>query len=139
MPIAQAQSAGPGAAGTALTPARRAIHEVSPLLRPEIGARQAVGLTAMAAARAAEGCAACRSRSNGSTTCGRTAKKVCGILTEAALDLESGMLDYAVLLRLGFNVAAPAATGRRTCGTWRGRSTTAPLPRARGPRWRRRS
>ena len=34
-------------------------------------------------------------------------KKVCGILTEAALDLESGMLDYAVL-GLGFNVAAPA-------------------------------
>lgn len=34
-------------------------------------------------------------------------KKVCGILTEAVLDLESGMLDYAVL-GLGFNVAAPA-------------------------------
>ena len=34
-------------------------------------------------------------------------KKVCGILTEAALDLESGMLDYAVL-GLGFNVIAPA-------------------------------
>ena len=34
-------------------------------------------------------------------------KKVCGILTEAALDLESGMLDYAVL-GLGFNVVAPA-------------------------------
>mgnify|MGYP000096211278 CR=1 FL=1 len=33
--------------------------------------------------------------------------KVCGILTEAALDLESGMLDYAVL-GLGFNVVAPA-------------------------------
>ena len=37
----------------------------------------------------------------------KNGKKVCGILTEAALDLESGMLDYAVL-GLGFNVAAPA-------------------------------
>ena len=33
--------------------------------------------------------------------------KVCGILTEAALDLESGRLDYAVL-GLGFNGVAPA-------------------------------
>ena len=34
------------------------------------------------------------------------ARKVCGILTEAALDMESGMLDYAVL-GLGFNITAP--------------------------------
>ena len=37
----------------------------------------------------------------------KNGRKVCGILTEAALDLESGMLDYAVL-GLGFNVVAPA-------------------------------
>ena len=34
-------------------------------------------------------------------------KKVCGILTEAAVDLESGMLDYAVL-GLGFNLVQPS-------------------------------
>ena len=33
-------------------------------------------------------------------------KKVCGILTEASLDLESGMLDYAVL-GLGINLVTP--------------------------------
>ena len=37
----------------------------------------------------------------------KNGKKVCGILTEAAVDLESGMLDYAVL-GLGFNLVQPS-------------------------------
>ena len=80
------------------------------LLRPEIGARQAVGLTAMAAvaaARAAEKLCGTPIRIKWVNDLWKNGKKVCGILTEAALDLESGMLDYAVL-GLGFNVAAPA-------------------------------
>lgn len=107
--IAQAQSAGRGRGGHSFYSPPGGLY-MSVLLRPEIAARQAVGLTAMAAvaaARAAE------------KLCGETisikwvndlwkdGKKVCGILTEAALDLESGMLNYAVL-GLGFNVAAPA-------------------------------
>lgn len=35
------------------------------------------------------------------------AARFAGILTEAALDMESGMLDYAVL-GLGFNITAPS-------------------------------
>ncbi|MCO7109476.1 hypothetical protein NIA69_10335 [Gemmiger formicilis] len=54
-------------------------------------------------------------------------QKVCGILTEAALDLESGMLDYAVL-GLGFNVAAPADGWPEDLRDVAGRSTTAPCP-----------
>ena len=79
-------------------------------LRPEIGARQAVGLTAMAAvaaARAAEKLCGAPIRSKWVNDLWKNGRKVCGILTEAALDLESGMLDYAVL-GLGFNVVAPA-------------------------------
>ena len=58
----------------------------------------------------------------------KNGKKVCGILTEAALDLESGMLDYAVL-GLGFNVAAPAdGWPAGPAGRGRGAATTAPLP-----------
>ena len=34
-------------------------------------------------------------------------KKVCGILTEASMDLEGGELEYAVL-GVGFDVCAPA-------------------------------
>ena len=80
------------------------------LRRPEIGARQAVGLTAMAAvaaARAAERLCGVPITIKWVNDLWKNGKKVCGILTEAALDLESGMLDYAVL-GLGFNVAAPA-------------------------------
>ena len=83
---------------------------LSVLLRPEIGARQAVSLTAMAAvaaARAAEGLCRTPIQIKWVNDLWKDGKKVCGILTEAALDLESGMLDYAVL-GLGFNVAAPA-------------------------------
>ena len=83
---------------------------MSILLRPEIGARQAVGLTAMAAvaaARAAEKLCGVPIRIKWVNDLWKNGRKVCGILTEAALDLESGMLDYAVL-GLGFNVVAPA-------------------------------
>ena len=82
---------------------------MSLLLRPDMAARQAVQITAMAAVAAARAI---------STVCGVQVqvkwvndllyggKKVCGILTEASLDLESGMLDYAVL-GLGLNVVTP--------------------------------
>ncbi len=106
--IAQAQSAGADAAGIAFI--RRPGLYLSVLLRPEIGARQAVGLTAMAAvaaARAAEKLCGTPIRIKWVNDLWKNGKKVCGILTEAALDLESGMLDYAVL-GLGFNVIAPA-------------------------------
>ena len=107
--IAQAQSAGRGRGGHSFCSPPGGLY-MSILLRPEIGARQAVGLTAMAAvaaARAAERLCGVPITIKWVNDLWKNGKKVCGILTEAALDLESGMLDYAVL-GLGFNVAAPA-------------------------------
>ena len=107
--IAQAQSAGRGRGGHSFYSPPGGLY-MSILLRPEIGARQAVGLTAMAAvaaARAAERLCGVPITIKWVNDLWKNGKKVCGILTEAALDLESGMLDYAVL-GLGFNVAAPA-------------------------------
>ena len=79
-------------------------------MRPEIGLRQAVRLTAMAAVaacRAAEKVSGAELRIKWVNDLWRDGRKVCGILTEAALDMESGMLDYAVL-GLGFNITAPS-------------------------------
>ena len=107
--IAQAQSAGRGRGGHSFYSPPGGLY-MSILLRPEIGARQAVGLTAMAAvaaARAAERLCGVPITIKWVNDLWKNGKKVCGILTEAALDLESGMLDYAVL-GLGFNVVAPA-------------------------------
>lgn len=107
--IAQAQSAGRGRGGHSFYSPPGGLY-MSILLRPEIGTRQAVGLTAMAAvaaARAAERLCGVPITIKWVNDLWKNGKKVCGILTEAALDLESGMLDYAVL-GLGFNVAAPA-------------------------------
>lgn len=107
--IAQAQSAGRGRGGHSFYSPPGGLY-LSVLLRPEIGARQAVGLTAMAAvaaARAAEKLCDTPIRIKWVNDLWKNGKKVCGILTEAALNLESGMLDYAVL-GLGFNVIAPA-------------------------------
>ena len=108
--IAQAQSAGRGRGGHSFYSPPGGLY-MSILLRPEIGARQAVGLTAMAAvaaARAAERLCGVPITIKWVNDLWKNGKKVCGILTEAALDLESGMLDYAVL-GLGFNARAALA------------------------------
>lgn len=107
--IAQAQSAGRGRGGHSFYSPPGGLY-LSVLLRPEIAARQATGLTAMAAvaaARAAERLCGEKITIKWVNDLWRNGKKVCGILTEAAMDLESGMLDYAVL-GLGFNITAPA-------------------------------
>lgn len=107
--IAQAQSAGRGRGGHSFYSPPGGLY-MSILLRPEIGARQAVGLTAMAAvaaARAAERLCGVPITIKWVNDLWKNGKKVCGILTEAAVDLESGMLDYAVL-GLGFNLVQPS-------------------------------
>ena len=106
--IAQAQSAGRGRGGHSFFSPQGGLY-LSILLRPEIGLRQAVRLTAMAAVaacRAAEKVSGAELRIKWVNDLWRDGRKVCGILTEAALDMESGMLDYAVL-GLGFNITAP--------------------------------
>ena len=109
--IAGAQTAGRGRGEHRFfSPAGCGVY-FSLLLRPKFPAETAAKLitpaSAVAAAQAIE-------RVSGETAGIKwvndifvRGRKVCGILTEAALDLESGMLDYAVL-GLGFNVAAPA-------------------------------
>lgn len=110
MVLAGQQTAGRGRLGRRFeSPAGKGVY-LSLVLRPSLPMTEAQAVTVSAAV------AVCRAVKK---LCGLelgikwvndlyyNGKKVCGILTEAALDLESGMLDYAVL-GLGFNVAAPA-------------------------------
>lgn len=106
--IAQAQSCGRGRSGRSFFSPPGGLY-LSLLLRPDFSARQALHLTAMAAVAAAQAA---------ETLCGasigikwvndlwKEQRKVCGILTEASLDVESGLLDYAVV-GVGFNLVTP--------------------------------
>lgn len=83
---------------------------LSLLLRPtHLPPAQAVGITTMAAVAA---CRAIEEVSHGDAQIKWVndiylgGKKVCGILTEASIGLESGSLDYAVV-GVGFNVCPP--------------------------------
>ena len=103
------QTAGRGRRGRTFVSPPGGLY-LSILLRPEFSTRQSPQITALAAvaaARAAEQLCGTPIQIKWVNDLWKNGKKVCGILTEAALDLESGMLDYAVL-GLGFNVAAPA-------------------------------
>lgn len=107
---ADEQTAGRGRSGRSFCSPKGSGLYLSILLRPTLAAPQATLLTAAAAAAAARAVA---------EVCGRElqikwvndllleGRKVCGILTEAALNLESGGLDY-VVLGLGLNVCPPA-------------------------------
>lgn len=106
--IAQAQSAGRGRGGHSFYSPPGGLY-LSVLLRPEIGARQAVSLTAMAAvaaARAAEGLCRTPIQIKWVNDLWKDGKKVCGILTEGALDLETGGLQYAIV-GIGVNCFPP--------------------------------
>ena len=108
--IAQAQSAGRGRGGHSFYSPPGGLY-MSILLRPEIGARQAVGLTAMAAvaaARAAERLCGVPITIKWVNDLWKNGKKVCGILTEAGTDLESGQLEWLVV-GIGLNLTSTAA------------------------------
>ncbi|NCB29909.1 MAG: biotin--[acetyl-CoA-carboxylase] ligase [Clostridia bacterium] len=108
--LADKQSAGRGRRGRAFLSPAGGIY-LSVLLRPAMSARRGVRLTIAACV------GVCRALH---TVCGIEAgikwvndlfvdgKKVCGILTEAATSLESGMLDYAVV-GVGLNYLWPEA------------------------------
>lgn len=107
--IAQAQSAGRGRRGHSFFSPPGGLY-LSILLRPDFSTRQAAQITALAAvaaARAAEQLCGTPIQIKWVNDLWKNGKKVCGILTEAAVDLESGMLDYAVL-GLGFNLVPPS-------------------------------
>lgn len=109
--IANEQTAGRGRRGrTFFSPCGTGLY-MSILLRPaNYSASQAVRITTMAAV------AVCESIEEVSDVKAEIkwvndifidGKKVCGILTEGSFDLESGMLDYAVL-GVGINVYQPS-------------------------------
>lgn len=108
---AECQTAGKGRLGRSFySPSGSGIY-LSVILRPKMNAEDALFITtsaAVAVARAVETC------------CGHEkapqikwvndvyldGKKICGILTEAAIDFESGGLEYAVL-GIGVNITSP--------------------------------
>ena len=104
------QKAGRGRLGRRFeSPCRKGVY-LSLILRPALSAADAQSVTisaAVAVARAVKALCGLELGIKWVNDLYYQGRKVCGILTEAALDLESGMLDYAVL-GLGFNVAAPA-------------------------------
>ena len=108
--IAQAQSAGRGRGGHSFYSPPGGLY-MSILLRPEIGARQAVGLTAMAAvaaARAAERLCGVPITIKWVNDLWKNGKKVCGILTEAGTDIESGQVEWLVV-GIGLNLTTTPA------------------------------
>ena len=83
---------------------------LSLLLRPKLSAQDALLLTTCAAAAVAlaiEACAGVEAQIKWVNDVFCRGKKVCGILTEAALDLESGGLQYAIV-GMGVNLFPPA-------------------------------
>ncbi len=104
--IAGEQTAGRGRYGrTFLSPGGTGLY-MSVLLRPKLSAEDAVMITtaaAVAVCRAIEELTPDKPTIKWVNDVLVNGKKVCGILTEASFDMESGALDYAVL-GVGINV-----------------------------------
>ena len=104
--IANRQSAGRGRLGrTFFSPGEKGIY-MSILLRPDISLERAVLITSMAAvavARAIEHVGGIEAKIKWVNDIFLNRKKVCGILTEAGINAEKGILEYAVL-GIGVNV-----------------------------------
>lgn len=107
--IAKAQSAGKGRSGRSFISNEENGLYMSIILRPKFPASMSVKITVIGAVATLEAI---------EETSGRQCsikwvndiyikdKKVCGILTEGALNFESGMLDYAIL-GIGVNIVPP--------------------------------
>ena len=108
--IANEQTAGRGRMGRSFySPPGTGIY-MSLLLRPHTDAQQATLVTASAAvavAEAIEHFAGEPAQIKWVNDVFFHGRKVCGILTEAAMDFESGMIDY-VVPGIGVNTAVPA-------------------------------
>jgi len=107
--IARRQTAGKGRLGRTFESPESTGLYMSILLRPTIPLNESLLITTAAAAAAAETAEALTGEAaqikwvNDVFVGG---KKVCGILTEGAADIESGGLEYAVL-GIGMNISAP--------------------------------
>lgn len=108
--IASSQTSGRGRfARKFYSPKNSGIY-MSILLRPDMPAENAVLITTAAAAAvavAAENLSGKKTEIKWVNDVLISGKKICGILTEAALNVESGSLDYAVL-GIGINAYVPS-------------------------------
>lgn len=105
--VAESQSGGKGRMGRSFFSPEHSGVYITYVLRPRMLAEQAVMITSMAAvavARAIEAVAGVDVKIKWVNDLYVNGRKVCGILCEAGMDFESGMLDYAVL-GIGVNVA----------------------------------
>jgi BirA family biotin operon repressor/biotin-[acetyl-CoA-carboxylase] ligase len=107
--IAEEQTSGRGRMGREFySPPDTGIY-MSILLRPTITAEESLFITtsaAVAVAKAIETVAGCKASIKWVNDIYCFDKKVCGILTEGAMDIENGKLKYAVL-GIGVNVIQP--------------------------------
>ncbi len=107
--LSEMQTGGYGRRGRKFySPASSGLY-MSILLRPDMAAESSLLITTAAAVSAAEAIETVGDRKTGIKWVNDITvdgKKVCGILTEAALSLESGSLDYAVL-GIGVNLREP--------------------------------
>lgn len=107
--VAEQQTAGRGRMGRSFySPPGTGLY-ISLLLRPDVAAAKAMHMTACAAVAVSQAIEELIGRSTrikwvNDVLIGQ--KKVCGILTEASVDCENGMLRYAVI-GLGINVREP--------------------------------
>lgn len=107
--IARSQSNGKGRMGKSFYSPEGSGVYFSVLLRPDVPAEKALFLTVMAAVAVAE---TAMKYTDGEISVKwvndvyRDGKKICGILTEGSLSLETGGLDYAVL-GIGINILTP--------------------------------
>ncbi len=131
--LAERQTGGYGRRGRAFfSPDTTGLY-MSLLLRPSLPAPASLLITTAAAVAAAEaveelgGAPAGIKWVNDVIVGGR---KVCGILTEAALSLESGSLDYAVL-GIGVNLTSPAGGFPRELAGIAGAISDRPIPNGR--------
>ena len=106
--IAESQSGGKGRMGRSFFSPEHSGVYITYILRPDVTAEKAVMITSMAAvavARAIETVADVAVAIKWVNDLYIGGRKVCGILSEASMDFESGQLEYAVL-GIGVNVAA---------------------------------
>lgn len=106
--IAQEQTEGRGRLGRSFYSPPTGIY-MSILLRPKMTIEDSLFVTttaAVAVTKAIETIAKCEAKIKWVNDIFCNGKKVCGILTEAGIDFESGTLDYAVV-GIGINVAYP--------------------------------
>lgn len=107
--IAEEQTGGRGRLGRSFLSPRFTGIYASVLLRPNMSMSRAVFITvaaAVAAARAIEEVSGKRAEIKWVNDIYVADRKVCGILTEASMNVENGIIDYAVL-GIGINAAEP--------------------------------